>query len=106
MKSLYKLSVILALLPFASEAQSNYRPGYVVNLKGDTLKGFIDYQAWDSNPNSINFKPTLTDREKQTFTVHNARYFNITGLAAYSKYFVSISTDETNIDRIGESRDT
>jgi len=101
-----RLSLLLSILPFFSFAQSHYRPGSVVNLKGDTLKGYIDYRGWDSNPTSVDFKSALTDRDKQVFSVHNATYFRVTGLGTYRKYFVSISTDETDINRLGESRDT
>jgi hypothetical protein len=101
-----RLLLLLNIVPFFSFAQSHYRPGAIVNLKGDTLKGFIDYHAWDSNPTSVNFKSALNDPDKQTFSVHNASYFSITGLATYRKYVVSISTDETDINRLGEARDT
>jgi hypothetical protein len=40
-------------------AQSNYQRGYVVDLKGDTVRGFIEYERWDRNPRRISFKPTL-----------------------------------------------
>jgi hypothetical protein len=42
MKFFYKVLLAVILLPAFSYAQSNYKPGYVVNLKGDTLRGFID----------------------------------------------------------------
>jgi len=46
MKHLVKLLLIFILLPFISTAQTNYKPGYVVTLTGDTLHGFIDYKEW------------------------------------------------------------
>ena len=36
--------------------QKNYLPGYVINLNGDTVKGFINYRDWDINPYKIDFK--------------------------------------------------
>ena len=59
MKHFNKLLLSLFLLPFFSVAQSNYKPGYVVTSKGDTIHGFIDLQAWDSNPTAISFKPAM-----------------------------------------------
>ena len=38
--------VTLLLLPLLSIAQSNYKSGYVVTLKGDTLRGYINYKEW------------------------------------------------------------
>ncbi|HTD41168.1 MAG TPA: hypothetical protein VK671_11145, partial [Mucilaginibacter sp.] len=65
------------LLSSLSYAQSNYKPGYVVDLKGDTLKGFIDYREWGSNPNAIDFKTTVTDKESKRFSPADINYFNI-----------------------------
>jgi len=106
MKHLYKLSLALFLLPLFSLAQSNYKPGYVVTLKGDTLHGFIDYQSWDSNPTSISFKSAVTDRKPQKFTVSNISYFNADGQEIYQKYTGPISTDITDYMHLGTGRDT
>jgi len=106
MKHLYKLSLVLFLLPLFSLAQSNYKPGYVVTLKGDTLHGFIDYQSWDSNPTSISFKSAVTDRKPQKFTVSNISYFNADGQETYQKYTGPISMDVTDYMHLGTGRDT
>ncbi|MBC8053075.1 MAG: hypothetical protein H7Y13_08420 [Sphingobacteriaceae bacterium] len=37
-------------------AQENYVPGYIIDLKGDTVKGFVDYRNWEVNPKRLNFK--------------------------------------------------
>ena len=37
-------------------AQSDYQAGYVVDLKGDTLRGLIKYERWDRNPRKVSFK--------------------------------------------------
>jgi hypothetical protein len=106
MKYLNKLLFIFFLFPLISAAQSNYRPGYVVNIKGDTIRGFIDYQAWDANPTAISFKSAISDRDKKTYTLNDISLFNVTGLATYKKYTCNISTDQTNTDHLGEGRDT
>jgi hypothetical protein len=41
-----------------SYAQSNYQPGYIVGLNGDTIRGLIEYERWDRNPRKVSFKPT------------------------------------------------
>jgi len=106
MKIPCKLFAVLFLLPLFSAAQSNYRAGYIVNSKGDTVKGFIDYQAWDNNPKSIAFKSTLADRDKKTFSMGSMRAFGVNDIASYEKFLCRISTDITDNRRVIEGRDT
>jgi hypothetical protein len=106
MKIPWKLFAVLFLLPLFSAAQSNYRAGYIVNSKGDTVKGFIDYQAWDNNPTSIAFKSTPADRDKKTFSMGSMRAFGVNGIASYEKFLCKISTDITDNRRVIEGRDT
>lgn len=48
-----------AFLCFATSnyvfCQKKFLPGYIISLKGDTAKGFIDYQNWDKSPKRITF---------------------------------------------------
>jgi len=106
MKPLFTLLSAIFLLPLFACAQSNYQPGYVVSLKGDTLQGFIDLQGWDSNPSAIPFKSAVTDHDKKTFTTNDISLFNINGYATYKKYTCSISLDITDPSHIIEGRDT
>jgi hypothetical protein len=105
MKHFYKLMIVF-LLPIFAAAQSNYQPGYVVTLKGDTLKGFIDLQSWDSNPSAIAFKSAVSDHDKKTFTTNEIGLFNVNGRTTYKKYTCSISLDLTDPSHIVEGRDT
>ncbi|HKB44178.1 MAG TPA: hypothetical protein VKC90_07305, partial [Chitinophagaceae bacterium] len=106
MKPFSNLLLALFLLPLFSFAQSNYKPGYLITLKGDTLHGFIDYQEWDSNPTAISFKTAINDRKAQSFTINNISFFNVDELATYQKYICSASMDETNTSRLSSGRDT
>ena len=106
MKHFNALLAIVILLPLVSLAQSNYKPGYVVASKGDTVRGFIDYQDWGSNPSAISFKSSLTDRNKKEFTRENATAFDITGFADYKRYACSVSMDGTNTSNLESGRDT
>ena len=99
------LSITAILLPFFSFAQGYYKPGFVVNLKGDTLHGYIDLREWGSNPISVNFKTTLSD-SPQKFTASDISYFEVPKIAAYKAYTTSITLDPTNIERIERFRDT
>lgn len=51
------------LVPNTVIAQKNYKPGYVVTHQGDTIKGLIQFLEWDNNPEKINFKPSLSEKE-------------------------------------------
>jgi hypothetical protein len=44
-------------------SQEKYLPGYVINLKGDTLSGFIDYRNWKINPGKIDFKDRVENKQ-------------------------------------------
>jgi len=105
MKSLFKALFCAVLLPALSYAQSNYRSGYVVNLKGDTLKGFIDFRDWDLSPTSIKFKTTAADNTPQKFTNKEIVSFNVEG-ASFQKYSGPISTDIVDPNKIADGRDT
>ncbi|MGZ3767162.1 MAG: hypothetical protein ACXVA2_21040, partial [Mucilaginibacter sp.] len=106
MRALYKLSVLFFLLPLISVAQSNYKPGYVVTLKGDTIHGFIDYREWDKNPVQVVFKTKLNESKNESFTVQNAKAFAITRLEYYERQVVSVSQDPIDITTIGTKIDT
>jgi len=105
MKRFYTLLSLAILLPIFSFAQSNYKPGYVVNLKGDTSKGFIDYKEWENNPASISFKNSLSGSAQQ-FTTNDIKYFRINNSEAYARYSGSISTDPVNVGHLSTGRDT
>ncbi|MBS1521024.1 MAG: hypothetical protein JST50_08515 [Bacteroidetes bacterium] len=106
MKTFYKALLSAVLFPVLSFAQSNYKPGYIVNLKGDTLKGFIDYREWNLDPNAIDFKAALTDKDSKKFTASDISYFAISGADAYQRYSGLISMDATDKDKLGDYRDT
>lgn len=47
------LGILISQFSFS---QTNYIPGYVVQITGDTAFGFIDYRNWSENPNRVTFK--------------------------------------------------
>jgi len=101
----YKTLLIILVLPVFSFAQSNFKPGYIVTLKGDTIRGLIDFREWSANPTSIDFKASPTDKT-QKYTDQELRYFDITGYESYVQYTGPISMDFTDLDHIGSARDT
>src|SRR5579872_618234 len=99
MKNIYYLAALILLIPFVSSAQSNYKPGYVVNLKGDTLRGFIDYQEWDANPEVITFRKA-SDGQSTKYGVNDISSFSVDKLEAFVRYSGRISTNPTDPGKV------
>ncbi len=66
-------------------SQQNYLPGIIVKLKGDTLRGFINYQNSEKNPLNIYFRSDMnhepdifSPQEVQSFMVANEIYISAT----------------------------
>jgi hypothetical protein len=106
MKCFHRLLFMLLLSPLFSLAQTNYKPGYVVTLKGDTLHGFIDYRGWEANPTAIFFKTAIGDSNPQKLTVSDIGFFSVDNVETYKKYAGAISTDITNISHLRTGRST
>ena len=106
MKPFHILLCLAFLLPLNLFAQSNYKSGYVVNLKGDTLKGFIDYREWDLNPDAIDFKSSLADNNSQRYSPGDIKYFNVDKLEAFASFTEKVSTDVIDPNKASEGRDT
>jgi len=109
MKRFLPLLALLALSPFLLFAQSNFQPGVVVNFKGDTLRGFIDYREWENNPETILFKQDAS-ANPVTLSPGDIRYFSaqVGHLAEFVSYSGPVSADNTNtaINKMGIGRDT
>jgi hypothetical protein len=95
MKYFYTL-ILLSLFSISFlHAQSNFKPGYVVNIGNDTLKGFVDYREWGINPKSASFKKEL-NAKAQEYNIANAKAFAVTGLEYYEKFIVPVSKSDPN----------
>lgn len=96
MKYLYLFVTLIFLNPLISSAQSNYKPGYVVTLKGDTVKGYIDYKEWIQNPSAVNFEPE-TGATPSVYGINNCSAFGVNGFEYYRQYTTSISQDKVQV---------
>jgi len=105
MKYFYLFAFLISV-SLSSLAQSNYKPGYVVDLRNDTLKGFIDYKEWENNPKTFTFKSNLNQSQPQTYTNQTANAFGITGVEHYHKFTFSKSNSTTNINTLHVGLDT
>jgi hypothetical protein len=106
LKTYASLFITASLLPTFSNAQSNYKPGYVITLKGDTLNGLIDYKEWTNNPKKINFKIENNTNEVFQYSVKNINEFAIKNAEHYKRYVLSISQDYVNDLRLSSGIDT
>ena len=57
MKHYSSFLLVFFALPLYTVAQSNFQPGLIVNSKGDTIHGAIDFREWENSPKTILFKP-------------------------------------------------
>lgn len=106
MKPKCLLISLLILFPFFSKSQTNFKPGYVITINGQTIQGFINEKEWDTNPAIINFKSALSGAEVKNYTPNDITYFEITNSVTYQRYSGFVSTDETNISRLPHGRDS
>src|SRR3569833_2341265 len=105
MKKLFILTLILLAAPIVILAQSNYKPGYVVTSKGDTVEGFVDYREWDANPEAINFKKTA-DGQSVRYGVNDMSSFGIDKLETFVRYSGKISTNPKTTNKVVTDAET
>ncbi|MGZ4001219.1 MAG: hypothetical protein ACXVIY_11345, partial [Mucilaginibacter sp.] len=99
------LTTLILTMPFIAFAQSNYKPGYVVTAKGDTVKGFINYQEWDANPEAITFRKTA-DGQSVKYGVNDISAFSVDKLETFIRYSGKISTNAVDPDKVGTDAET
>lgn len=106
-KSYHKCLFLLCLVPAWATAQSNFQPASIVNSKGDTVRGTVDYGNWEYSPKSILFKP-VGSGTPQKLTAADVKFFSVSigQLAAFEGYAGRITTDNTEVNRISSGRDT
>jgi hypothetical protein len=103
-----RFSLLLALIcPLLTLAQSNFKPGSIVTLAGDTVRGYVDYQEWESSPKAVSFKKSDSNTEKpKRYLPQQIRFFRVDNLEAYQSYSGRISMDDTNIQHLNREKDT
>jgi hypothetical protein len=107
MNYFFKLLLIAALItPLFTFAQSNYKPGFVVTTKGDTLQGFINIKEWNVNPKKINFKISPDKKESRELGTNDITFFKATNLETYQRYIGLLNIDPTNISSLSNGRNT
>lgn len=90
MKHLICIAILLILIPTLVKAQGDYKQSYIVNLKNETITGFIEYKEGRNNPKSFNFK-NAPDAQPQKLDVSKVKVFTIRGIASYEMFVAKIS---------------
>ena len=98
-----KASLIIAciLIFKISYGQENIKPAYVIDLKGDTLKGFIDYRNWEQNPKRITFR-TTSGGENIYYTPLDIKKFSVVD-EVYESGVVKVDESSTQIDLLSNT---
>ncbi|WP_047446057.1 hypothetical protein [Alistipes sp. ZOR0009] len=86
--------LFFCLISTAVFSQKNDVPGYILDVKGDTVKGYIDYRNWLCNPKEIKFKLSL-DGVYHTHTPLTIKGFG-TDDDRYESAIVEVETSTNN----------
>jgi hypothetical protein len=79
------LSLALAILIFVvAKAQSDFRPGYIITLQGDTINGTIYFRSDKANAKNCIFKKSA-DTEKVVYTPDQIKSYKFID----GKYYIS-----------------
>ncbi|UYZ57957.1 PorT family protein [Hymenobacter latericus] len=106
MKNSYSVAIVCALASaatHAAQAQTNYKPGYIVTQAGDTLRGQIDFQDWRRNPASVTF------RTGESAAAASYQPAQIRGFGAANQHFASayvqVETSPRSLANLSSSPD-
>jgi hypothetical protein len=87
MKKTYQITLFFLLFfTYFAQSQGNYQSGYLLSNSGDTLRGLIDYNKWENNPEVILFKKS-NDDPQQKFNPLSIKGFGVDA-AAYQSAIV------------------
>jgi hypothetical protein len=104
MKYFFLLTSFFSII-FQAKAQSNYKPGYIVNNKNDTIKGFIDQRERYNNPTEFELKTSL-DQPAKKYSIEDIISAGIIGYSYFEKFTTTVSTGYTALSRLKNALDT
>ena len=106
MKRFYILAQLFLFLPFVLFSQVNFKKAVVVNIKGDSIHGFIKDMDWQNNPDKFIFTQSLDAVNKETLDVDNTQVVAIDGKDVYKKFTTLLSMDENKMTMLHQGSDT
>jgi len=99
------LSAVLILFPVFVFSQANYKAGFIVTSKGDTIPGFIDLREWEQTPQSISFKKEK-DLKSKPLGIEELSAFSVTDISTFEKYTVNVSLGTVKLEDLPAEKDT
>ena len=97
------LTMLIASLVSNIIHAQHFMPGYIVDQKGDTIKGQIDDRFWDTSPSSVDFK---NDQGISAFSANSIRGFGIDDGAIYRGYNIEYDTTGGSTEMTTNSQPT
>ncbi|OAV46131.1 hypothetical protein [Lewinella sp. 4G2] len=95
--SLLLVSCITAVYPLC--AQSNWQPGSITLLNGETLAGDIDDRDWLTEIRNVSFRTTASDNQGQNYDVKDLDGFSV-GTDRYLVRQVTFNDSPRTIDKL------
>lgn len=96
------LLITIKFITCVCYGQASYKNAIIINLKGDTVRGYIDYKNWDNNPDQVKFRENLSSSNKLlspkdilSFEVEKDRYLSATVEVSYSSSDVNRIKDNS-----------
>lgn len=81
-------------------SQSNFKEGYIVNLQGDTLKGYVDYNTASQNTKRCTFKLSI-EGKSTIYTPTEISSYSIVGVRHFdSRYLEVADNNKVFIEKI------
>ena len=87
-------TLLLLILSYNAFAQSEFRPGYIINMAGDTLTGFVDYKESSANNRMCSFKENKSAKTQQ-FGTDDIRAYGFKNDRAYEVKHIQKKDEET-----------
>jgi hypothetical protein len=97
MRNCFLLVVFISSVTFA---QTNFKPGVLVTLSGDSVKGSVDDQQWRRNPKSIKFREGNSDK---LYSPGDIKAFTIRGKVSYESHRVKYDSSSERESRLTSS---
>jgi len=94
------LTMLLVMICGVLYSQSIFLPAYVIDKKGDTLNGFIDYRNWANNPTRISFREDLNSPVK-FLTPIDVKEFGVDN-EIYVGVIVDTEMSPVDLNRVGD----
>jgi Outer membrane protein beta-barrel domain len=99
----YTLILLFTLIQQTVFCQENYVKGFIISVKGDTIKGLINYKDWEKNPDKIVFK-NLNSEVSKIVKPSDIQAFGVEA-NNYESAVVQMEISSINTNELTQSKD-